>query len=236
MPSTNDPLPLEVKTTNCNLPADERTRIQPWLNSMAESLRGIPQPALDLHLAQHGHEKPFSAELRLKLPGRSLFVRERSPYLDEALVRGLTRLQRKVDSFLRDANGELAEAKRRETVDETLIALPDPEEGPLADAVAAGDYRTFRRLLSSHEIWLDKRAGRWLQRSPEVEAQVGNVFLVSDVVEEVYLHAFERFLQRSRDVPLSEWLESLIEPSIRALLEDPDERDAIGRIQSWNET
>jgi hypothetical protein len=47
--------------------------------------------------------------------------------------------------------------------------------------------------------------------------------LLGDLVEEVYLNAFERFAERPTDVPLSGWLEGLIDPSLKALLRHPDE-------------
>jgi hypothetical protein len=46
---------------------------------------------------------------------------------------------------------------------------------------------------------------------------------LGDIVEEIYLNAFEQFTRRPTALRLSEWLENLIEPSIRALLRHPDE-------------
>ena len=53
--------------------------------------------------------------------------------------------------------------------------------------------------------------------------RVGGELRLGDVVEEVYLNAFERFPRRPADVRLSAWLEGLVEPSIRALMQHPDE-------------
>ena len=67
------------------------------------------------------------------------------------------------------------------------------------------------------------RVGRWVQRDPHAEAQVGRRLLLGDVVEEVYLNAFERFTQRPTGIRLSDWFESLIDRSLKALLRHPDE-------------
>ena len=75
-----------------------------------------------------------------------------------------------------------------------------------------------------------KRVGRLVQRIPEAQARVGRELLLGDVVEEVYLNAFERFTRRPTDVRLSEWLEGLIEPSIRALMQHPEEEAAAASL------
>ncbi|HZZ81660.1 MAG TPA: hypothetical protein VFE62_24375, partial [Gemmataceae bacterium] len=44
-----------------------------------------------------------------------------------------------------------------------------------------------------------------------------------DAVEEVFLNAYERYPERPQALRLGEWMEELIDPSLRALLEHPDE-------------
>jgi ribosome-associated translation inhibitor RaiA len=234
MQLTIDALQIDLRTTNCTLPEDERTRMQPWLNALAEQVQDIPNPTMELHIAHHARSDVFNVELRLKLPGRSLFVREKNPDLDTALERGLTKLQRKLESYWRHPDEDaLTDARRRAAVERTLVALPDPDVGPLADAILADDYSTFRDRISGYDVWLNHRVGRWVQRDPEAQARLGDVFVIGDIVEEVYLNAFDRFLQRSRDVRLSEWLDSLIEPSLRALMDDPGEREAVSYTRSF---
>jgi hypothetical protein len=50
---------------------------------------------------------------------------------------------------------------------------------------------------------------------------VGDSLAIGDLVEEVYLNAFERFTGRSCDVPLRDWLDGLIDPSLKLLLKHP---------------
>ena len=49
------------------------------------------------------------------------------------------------------------------------------------------------------------------------EAELG------DVVEEVYLNAFEKYPHWSAATPFHTWLDELIDPSLKALLRHPDE-------------
>jgi hypothetical protein len=52
----------------------------------------------------------------------------------------------------------------------------------------------------------------------------------------VFLNAFEQFPNHSRDVPPGEWLEQLIDPSVQAILQSPDEEFAnISFVRSMRE-
>jgi hypothetical protein len=86
-----------------------------------------------------------------------------------------------------------------------------------------------------YEDQINKRAGRWIQRYPQLDAQLGQRFYLFEVVEEVFLNAFERFEQRPA-VTLGEWLEGLIDESVRTLLEHPDlEKQNVSFLQTLQE-
>ena len=73
---------------------------------------------------------------------------------------------------------------------------------------------------------LHERVGRWIQRYPEIESRLGDSITIADIVEEVFLNAFEQFPQRPQEVPPGEWFEGLIDVSVQALLQSPDEEFA----------
>ena len=104
-----------------------------------------------------------------------------------------------------------------------MVMPQDPDAGPIAQAVQAGDYRAFRLAMVRYEDWLRKRIGRWIQRYPEVEARVDEEPLIGDLLEEIFLNAFEHFTERNTDLRLSEWLDRLIDPTVRDYLRHPDE-------------
>jgi DNA-directed RNA polymerase specialized sigma24 family protein len=114
-------------------------------------------------------------------------------------------------------------AERRASLDDNVVMPEDPDTGPLLEHVRAGDYMAFRNDLVLYEDWLRKRVGRWVQRYPDAEARVGDGLKIGDLVEEVYLNAFEHFTERPDEVSLSDWLDRLIDPSLKALLRHPDE-------------
>src|SRR5262249_6463648 len=135
----------------------------------------------------------------------------------------LRKLVREVEAYRERPNRDAqARAERMAARDRDVVAPEDAADGPLGRAVRAGDYRAFRTALSGYEEWLRKRVGRWVQRYPEAQARVGNGLALGDVVEEVYLNAFEYFGHRPTSVRLDDWLEGLIDPSLTVLLRNPD--------------
>jgi hypothetical protein len=62
-----------------------------------------------------------------------------------------------------------------------------------------------------------------LQRYPQAGARVGDGLRIGDVVEGVFLNAFERFGQRPVELPLNQWIDGLIDPSVKVILRHPDE-------------
>ena len=115
--------------------------------------------------------------------------------------------------------------------------MPKPHKGPpravapargpalqaLQAAVSSGDYSAFREATYVYEEAIRKRIGRWVERYPVVERRLKTDLTLADMVEEVFLNAFERYEDKPDNVPLGEWLEQLIDPSLKLLSEHPSE-------------
>jgi len=234
MQFTVDRLRIEITTKDCEIPQDERARLQTSLSALGEDVKDFAEPSLVVHVVYHPRSERFHVKFKMNLPGRTLFTGEEDSHLDTALRQGLTKLKRKVEAYKENPDQEaVTAAERRADLDSDVVAPEDPDVGALAEAADAGDYQTFHTGLACYEEWLRKRVGRLVQRHPEAQARVGKELLLGDVVEGVYLNAFERFTRRPTDVRLSEWLEGLIEPSIRALMRYPEEeREATSMARS----
>lgn len=222
---TADRLSVEVSSKGCDIPSDERARIQPAIAALGGAVRDFADPTLGVNVVYHPRSRVYHVESELKLPGRSLSAGLEDSDLGTALRRCLARLTWKAEAYAEYPERGTA-AERLSASDLDIIAPEDPAAGPLAAAALEGDYRTFRTALAGYEEWLRTRVGRLVQRHPEAQAQVGTGLLLGDVVEEVYLDAFERFTRRPTEVPLGVWLEGLIEPAIRALMRHPEEERA----------
>ena len=227
-------LRVEIQTRGCEVPEDERERMQRFFEPLADVARDFPEAALGLTFLFHKDSGSYRVEARLRLPGRTLFGSDGDPYLDCAVQRCLEAITRKAQAY-RDAPDREAvrEAERREALGRDVVAPRDPDTGPLGRAVAGGDYRAFREALVGYEDWLRTRVGRWLQRYPEAQARVGSSLLIGDLVEAVYLNAFEAYERWPREVSFHEWLDGLLDPSLKEFLRHPDEaRDNARMVRS----
>jgi len=199
-------------------------RMQSLLTAVGEAVKDLSESELLVKIIFHSHSDAYHVHLKLKLPGKRLATSEEDTYLDAAFQRGVRKLVQRVEDYKEHPNLRATKvAVNRKALDEDVVAPEDPSAGPLAEIVRKGDYQAFRAALASNEEWLCHRIGRWVQRYPEAEARVGGELLLGDLVEEIYLNAFERFSRRPTAIRFSEWLESLIDPSLKAMLRHPDE-------------
>jgi hypothetical protein len=231
-------LRVTIESKECSIPQDELARMQGSLDRLGEAARDFPGAELGINVIRHPRSGAYHVEARLKVPGKTFVSGDEDAYLDTAFQRCLRKLTEKVGMYRENPNRAAEDqARRLEHLNNAIVAPQDPADGPLGKAVTDGDYRGFRTALSGYEEWLRKRVGRWIQRYPEAEARVGDGLAIGDLVEEVYLNAFERFTERSRDVPLRDWLNGLIDPSLKLLLKYPDaERENASLARTLRET
>jgi hypothetical protein len=76
------------------------------------------------------------------------------------------------------------------------------------------------------------RVGRWIQRYPEIQDQVDRAFKISDLVEEVFLLAFEQYADRPTHIRLRAWLDQLIDPAVKSFWRSPEDRQAASYAQT----
>jgi hypothetical protein len=217
-------LHVDFHARGFSLPGDELARLQRGLDLLGEAVAVFPESRLTISFVYHPRSKVYHVEGRLRLPGTTLFAGEYGDDYRLAFDRLVGKLGESVGDY-RDHPDRPAEgvARQRTALDRDVVAPEGPDLGPLGRAVQDGDYRTFRRLLFGYEDWLRNRIGRWVQRYPEAQAQVGDELRLGDLLEEVYLNAFEQYPQRPTPVPFHEWLDSLIDPSLKEFLRHPDE-------------
>jgi hypothetical protein len=215
-------LHVEVNTKNCEVTPDERARMQDTLPPIGYATAEFPDPRLWINIVYHPNSKIYHAEAKLRLPGGSVFGGAHDTYLDSAYQSCVRRLLANLEAAKARPDGQVVRrAERRQALDDNVVMPEDPDSGPVARAVDDGDYRAFRRAMVGYEDWLRKRVGRWIQRYPEVEARVDDEPLIGDLVEEVYLTAFENFTRRNTDLRLSEWLDGLIDSALQEYLRHP---------------
>ncbi len=220
-------LGVEIKADGCDIPKDELTRMEGSMAPLGEAVQDFSSADLAVVVHRHDRAQAYHVEARLKLNGKSLVSGDWDPYLDCAFQRCLRKLIRKVVAYRANPDRRAEEAAKRqrdvENLNRQVVAPEEREGGALGQLVADGNYKAFRDAMTGYEDWLRLRVGRWVQRYPEAEQRVGTTLHIGDVVEEVLLNAFERFGQRPAEVPLHEWLDGLIDPSLKAFLRHPAE-------------
>jgi hypothetical protein len=75
----------------------------------------------------------------------------------------------------------------------------DPDPAALDRAVGEGDYAGFRRAAFGYEEPVRRRVGRWVERYPKIAARIDRGLKIEDIVEAVFLDAFEGYDQRPRE-------------------------------------
>jgi len=209
-----------------------KTRFDEDLDRLATLLRRGPAANLHVDMVRHARTGDQHVKTTLRIDrGPAFFTGERDVLPGPAFKRCVHKLIRKVEAFRRRNEGLHPGAA---DLAPRVEATAEPPFEEFARAVENADYVAFREALRVYEDSVAARVGRLIERFPEAAALLGDGLLVSEVVEEVFLNAFEAFgTAARRPVVLSSWIESLIEPSILALLADPDgERENVAFVRS----
>jgi ribosome-associated translation inhibitor RaiA len=203
-------------------PAEEQM-IHVDLDSLARQVENFP--VADLHVLIEGNARSndVSVKLSLVLPGTTLVATDHDSILPPAFERSLRSLIENLQAY-KERLGQVPERQKAQkgTLQElhSEVAL---DAQKLDEAVAGRDYTAFRTSTLALEEGLRKRIGRWVQRYPEFESRIGHGFEIADIVEEVFLLAFEEYPNRPPEVPFGTWLENQIDPAIKALQSHPEE-------------
>lgn len=216
-------LRINLDTENCELASSEIKHLEESLSRLRGPVKDFPLADLYITIEFKPPSLDYRVKAVLRLPGRGLATGDLDKDLYPAFHRCVEKLVQKLTAYKERLSDADDVAKHTQGTRHDVVArqLVDGEE--LQHAVEQGDYPRFRQLTYPYEESLRKRAGRWIQRYPRIEAQLGNRFDLADVVEEVFLNAFQRFEEHPREVPFGDWLEKLIDPSLKLLSEHGDE-------------
>jgi ribosome-associated translation inhibitor RaiA len=205
------------------LSEDERNRLENSLDGLRKMVEHFP--VADLHILIEGNARSndVSVKLTLILPGNTLVTNDHDAVLTAAFDRSLAALADAVGRYKARLDGEGERQKLEKGTAHDLLPTQSLDLAAIERAVAAGDYAAFRTALLPFEDGVQARAGRWVQRFPEYEARIGREVKMSDVTEEIFLTAFDQYDARPAGLPLSEWLENLIGPGVKALMTNTTE-------------
>jgi ribosome-associated translation inhibitor RaiA len=220
---SNERLHIEIDNRHCHLSQDDLAKMQDNLESLTRMVEHFPRPELRVNLQHTPRNDEYLAKTTLILPGETLVASEHGPTAHAAYEECVRVLMDQLKEY-KDRLGQMSDRQKMvEGTHNQLEPTIDPDQGALDAAVAAGDYAAFRSALQGYEEPLRDRVGRWLERYAQTDGQVGRPFTIADVVEEVFLAAFEDHEHRGRQVRFGDWLDGLIDPAIKELTRHPDE-------------
>jgi ribosome-associated translation inhibitor RaiA len=232
---TNDhALRVQIDSGSYHLSASMRAKMDSDLGTLRKVVESFPISELKVDISQQNSTIHVATSLRLA--SQTLFTGDTDEQLHPAWERCVHKLVHKVRAFKERLGNKSAYSKEAEGTSHTVRPSMEPDVAALSASVAELDYAAFRDAVGVYDEQLEKRIGRVVQRHPAMEKKLGNGITISQIMEEVYLNAFERFEHHSAQVPLGEWLEQLIEPSIEVLERHPaEEIENLDLVQSANE-
>jgi hypothetical protein len=193
------------------------------LSPLRRLVEHFPVATLHVLIEFHKHSTNYDVKTSLILTGQTLVSCESGTTPHPALERCVANLVEDVQGY----KGRLGQVPERQKIEkgthQNLQPSVDPDPAALDAAVRSGDFTAFRTATFGYEEALRDRVGRWVQRYPEVNARIDKDFTIADLVEDVFLNAFEGYDKRPHDVRFGDWLDHLIDPTVKALASHPDE-------------
>jgi len=202
---------------HCTLTPAQAGKMRAGLDLLARQVGAFPLHDVRVAVERNERSNDYSVRVTLILDGATLVGNDHDAAMHAAFERCLRGLSENVRAY-KDRLGQVPERQKQlKGTHQELEPSPDPDAAALNAAVAAGDYAAFRLAAVGYEEPLRKRVGRWVERYPDVDAQIGGRLTVADIVEEVLLNASEGYARRPKGLRFGDWLEALIDPSVRAL-------------------
>jgi hypothetical protein len=208
-------LHIELDTTGCELSPAEITKIEEAIDPLREPVEKFPVRDLYLTIEYYQRSGRYQVKAALQLPGRGLTTGGIDEHIMPAVQQCVFRLLHKLVAYEERMEGAEEKSKREEGTRHDVPPTQQVDPQAIDDAVRAGDYAKFRHLMFVFEESLRGRIGRWIERYPQVAAHLDEQFDLDDIVEEVFLTAFDEYDDRPEAIMFGEWLERLIDPSVK---------------------
>jgi ribosome-associated translation inhibitor RaiA len=221
--TNRQPTPMRVlfDVHHCRLTPGEKDKMRDSIEALARQVENFPLSDVHVLVERNQRSNDYSVKVTLILDGATLVGNDHDIAIQTAFERCLDSLAENVQAY-KDRLGQVPQRqKQQKRTQQELEPSIDPDAPALDAAVAAGDYPAFRMAVIGYEEALRKRVGRWVERYPEVNAKIGRTLGVADIVDEVFLTAFDCYAGRPKEIRFGDWLEALIDPAVRALQAKP---------------
>jgi len=215
-------LRIDLDTKGFEMAPNEVARVVDSLSPLGKVVADFP--VSDLNITVYGHPRggSFQVKTALVLTGRTLVANTEDANVHPAFEQCVSSLIEQARAYKERLGGLDERTKHAQGTYQDVVPSREPDAEELDRAVRAGDYAAFRTASLPYEESLRKRIGRWVARYPEARAKVGGDLALADIVEAVFLDAFEGYQKRPEGVRMGQWLEGLIDGTLKESLRDPD--------------
>ena len=214
---------VDLDMKHCELPADELNKMETMLSPLGDMVRSFPVSKLHVLVSFRHRTNDYVVRTSLILSGETLVSSDHQPQAFTAFERCINNLVRELQRY-KDRLGDVTErTKQVEGTHHEMVPTVAPDAETVEAAVNEGDYASFRNACIGYEEPVRVHVGRWVERYPNVAARLGTDLRLEDIVEDVFLIAFEEYEHWPREVRFGEWLGRHIDTAIKAMAEHPDE-------------
>jgi len=227
---------IEFDLHHCQLPESVLEKMRENLDAISPQLGHFPLADFHVLIERNNRSNGYSVKVALVLPGDTLVGTAQDPAVHVAFEQCLMGLEENLRAY-KERMGQVPERQKQEKgTHHEVEPNPPPDPAAIDKTVRDADYAAFRTATFGYEEPVRKRVGRWIERYPEVNGQIGHGLEVEDLVEEVFLLAFEGYESRPMDIRFGDWLEALIDPAVKALQQHRDEElENINLVRSARE-
>jgi ribosome-associated translation inhibitor RaiA len=192
------------------------------VDSLAKQVGKFPVAELRVLIERNSRNNEFAVKLTLILSGETLVTSDHDRVLHAGFERAVASLEDALKGYKDRLNQIEARRKAENGKHQEIIPATPIDFNALTAAVQDADYTAFRAAIAPYEDPLRVRIGRWVERYPAVQGRIGRGLETIDLTEAVFLAAFEAHETRTDGVRYGDWLENLIDPTVRAFEHDPD--------------
>lgn len=215
-------LRIDLDTKGPDLPPAEIDRLLTTLSPLGKVVADFPISDLNITIYHHPRSASYQVKTALVLSGQTLVSNTENAQVHPAFEQCVSALIEQVRAYKERLGSADERSKHLKGTYHEVLPSHEPDAEAVEKAVQAGDYAAFRTATLAYEESLRKRVGRWVERHPQAREKVGSELAIADVVEAVFLDAFEGYESRPPAVRMGRWLEGLIDGALRELLRDPD--------------
>jgi ribosome-associated translation inhibitor RaiA len=217
-----DNLRVRLDTQQCKLSHAVTDKMATGVESLRRQVEHFPLCDLQVLVEHNARSNDYSVKTSLLLPGATLVCSEHSPQVYTAFEKCVATLENELQAYKGRLDMTAERQKQEKGTHHALEPSIDPDPAAVEAALNDGDYAAFRAAVAGYEEPVRKRVGRRVERYPAVNGRIDKGLKLDDIVEEVFLDAFEGCARRPKDVRFGDWLERLIDQAIKELMAHPD--------------